>query len=423
MSTAPTTRFAQDTPDSQQAWLWVASLLALIYSILVLGVRVVFKWKVFSTCDVLVLMAYALSIVGHVCVYVALHYGMGIAADLVPEEYLVKIGYLDFISKLLMFPTLGLSKASVLVFARRLFRPEARGARSALRWAIIFVSVWSIGSLALLGPGCKPRLILVAHPVEICPHQIARMDAAAAIEAFTEILVVVLPIYLTLTRDLKREVKMMVCIGFGIRITILPLGIMYFYSYTWMTTSGRDGLSIVPNMILQEMLICWSLVLATTPTLRTFAGRFKTGGIRDILAPERLRKQSEVGMGTRAAAVIALKSIATQIRGINAHSIFDFNKHYHHEAPQLTRHDIANRHWANIFVPPGEENRTDSHETVGAAANPYSEWEMQLRDFDGWEKRRADQIINMPHRASLASIHFVTTVDDFAGRNEEVLDV
>ena len=193
---------------------------------------------------------------------------------------------------------------------------------------------------------------------------------------------------------------------------------MYFYSFRWMTTGGQNGLSLVPNMILQEMLICWSLILATTPTLRTFAGRFKTGGIKDILAPERIRKQSEVGMGTRAAAVIALKSIATQIRGINAHSIFDFNKHYHHEAPQLERHDIDNRHWANIFVRPGEEDRADSYSTADVGAEPFSAWEMQLRDFDGWEKRRADQIINMPHRASLASIHFVTTVEDFSPKEE-----
>lgn len=190
--------------------------------------------------------------------------------------------------------------------------------------------------------------------------------------------------------------------------SIAPLGIVYFVSFRWILRNGQDDLSIIPNLILQEALICWALILSTTPTLRTFAGRFKTGGIKDILAPQRSRKQSEVGMGTRAAAVIALKSMATQIRGIGAYSIFDITKRHQHEVPHHPRLDIDNRHWTNVFIRPGEENRTDSHSIH--TADPYS-WETQLRDFDGWEKCRADQLINMPHRESLSSIHFVTMAD------------
>lgn len=53
-----THRFAQDSADSHQAWLWVTSLLALIYSLLVIIIRIIIKWGVFGMCDWVLALAY-----------------------------------------------------------------------------------------------------------------------------------------------------------------------------------------------------------------------------------------------------------------------------------------------------------------------------------------------------------------------------
>lgn len=168
-------------------------------------------------------------------------------------------------------------------------------------------------------------------------------------------------------------------------------------------------MSIVPTLILQETLLCWSLILATTSTLRNIAGRFNSGGVRNILARSRDPKQSELGL-TRTAAVHAIKSMAAQIRGIGAYSIFDMNRRHGHEVPHVTgvRMDIDNRHWANVFIRPEDEKLAKKED-----GDPFSLWGMQMNDYEDWERRRAEQIINMPHRPSLADIRFVTTTDDF----------
>ena len=38
-------RFSTVTPDDHQAWLWVLSILSLIYSFFMLGARIMVKWK------------------------------------------------------------------------------------------------------------------------------------------------------------------------------------------------------------------------------------------------------------------------------------------------------------------------------------------------------------------------------------------
>jgi hypothetical protein len=54
MSTASGNRFSPVTPDDQAGSVWITSLLCLIYSVIVLVVRVILRRKVFGTDDWLV---------------------------------------------------------------------------------------------------------------------------------------------------------------------------------------------------------------------------------------------------------------------------------------------------------------------------------------------------------------------------------
>jgi len=52
-------RFVEDIPGVQdQAWLWAISILAIVYSVLVLIIRGVIKWGCFGVCDWVLLAAY-----------------------------------------------------------------------------------------------------------------------------------------------------------------------------------------------------------------------------------------------------------------------------------------------------------------------------------------------------------------------------
>jgi hypothetical protein len=51
MATLPGNRFAPATPDNQSGSVWIATLLCLIYSALVLVVRGHLRWNMYSTDD------------------------------------------------------------------------------------------------------------------------------------------------------------------------------------------------------------------------------------------------------------------------------------------------------------------------------------------------------------------------------------
>ena len=51
-------RFAYSTADDKQAELWIASLLSMMYSFIIVCVRVTIKWGLFSLDDVALAGAY-----------------------------------------------------------------------------------------------------------------------------------------------------------------------------------------------------------------------------------------------------------------------------------------------------------------------------------------------------------------------------
>ncbi|KAF4551664.1 Hypothetical protein D9617_12g035520 [Elsinoe fawcettii] len=401
----PTYRFAQDTADSHQAWLWVTSLLALIYSMLVIIIRMVIKWGVFDVCDSVLAVAYVLSLVVHVCIYVGLNSGLGKAAFLLlPDDYL-NVSRLIFVTRFLLFPVLGLSKVSVLLFVQRLFSPESKGPWLTLKIAIIFVSVWTFAAPVIMCGGCRPEYFLSGETNLACSNQNTRLYIIAVMESITEFLVAFLPIYLCTSIQLQRDHRVLVFIGFGFRLTIFPLGIYYLITYLSFLTSQADNIGVVKNLVFQEALMCYALILATTPCLRTFVRRFNTGGIREIVAPDYGRSER---MSTKNAAATALRSIATQVRTLGAYSIFDtFAKRSEGRQHLAFRPDLENQHWASVFRGPPQPDRSGS--VLSEGIETFTTWDIQFQTAEGWEKRRAEQLMNAPRRTSVQSINFITT--------------
>ncbi|PNS14008.1 hypothetical protein CAC42_6521 [Sphaceloma murrayae] len=401
-----TQRFAEDSADSHQAWLWVTSLLALVYSVLVIIVRIIIKWGVFGLCDAVLAVAYLLSFVVHVCIYLGLHHGLAKAAFLLlPADYL-RVSNLVFVTRFLLFPILGLSKVSVLLFVQRLFSPESKGAWLALKIAIIFVSSWAVVAPIIMCGGCRPENYLVATSNVACDGQSTRLHIIAVMESITEFVTACLPIYLCSSIQLQREHRVLVVVGFGFRTTIFPLGLYYLLTYFSFLESGHDSIGISKNLVLQEAIICYSLILATTPCLRTFVRRFNTGGIRDIVATTYGRTSERTS--TKLAAATALRSIAAQVRTLGAYSIFDtFAKRSEGRQHLAFRPDLENQHWASVFRGPPQGDRNGSN--VSEGIETFTTWDVQFQSAEGWEKRRAEQLMMAPRRTSVQSINFITT--------------
>ncbi|TKX18674.1 hypothetical protein C1H76_9464 [Elsinoe australis] len=401
-----THRFAQDSADSHQAWLWVTSLLALIYSLLVIIIRIIIKWGVFGMCDWVLALAYLLSFIVHICIYVGLNSGLAKAAFLLPADDYIAVSKLIFTTRFLILPILGLSKVSVLLFVQRLFSSESKGPWMAIKIAVIFVSVWTFAAPVIMTGRCSPESFLVAESDVACGSQHTRLYIVAVMESVTEFVVTCLPIYFCTRIQLRREHKILVFAGFGFRITIIPLGVYYLLTYFSFLKSGQDNLGISKNLVLQEALMCYALILATTPCLRTFVSRFNTGGIREVIAGEYGRTNER--MSTKNAAATALRSIATQVRTLGAYSIFDtFAKRSEGRQHLAFRPDLENQHWASVFRGPPSPERNMS--TASNGIETFTTWDVQFQNAEGWEKRRAEQLMSAPRRTSVQSIQFITT--------------
>jgi len=58
-TTSPGHRLFHDVPGvSAQAWLWVASVISLAYSLMALAIRIILKRKCWGLCDWILILAY-----------------------------------------------------------------------------------------------------------------------------------------------------------------------------------------------------------------------------------------------------------------------------------------------------------------------------------------------------------------------------
>lgn len=113
-----------------------------------------------------------------------------------------------------------------------------------------------------------------------------------------EALLIILPIYHLARISLGIEQRLVVIAVFSFRLTyvtvlfrrygamangtdrMMPLCVWFIHSLMIFSQDGIDNIGLVSNLISQEVLICWSLIVATVPCLRKFVARFNTGGMR-----------------------------------------------------------------------------------------------------------------------------------------------
>lgn len=190
----------------------------------------------------------------------------------------------------------------------------------------------------------------------------------------------------------------------------MPLAAYFVMTYEKLRRGTHDPSILMSNLIFQEALMSYSLILATTPCLRTFVSRFSTGGIREIVALDKRTDSEFRGTSTKAFAVQTYKSMATQIRMLGAYEIFDTHVKRSEGRKHLAfRPDIENQNWAEIISGRSMKQDKDRVELGMDQIETRATWEVHFEHAEGWEMRRAQELMDAPRRPSLASINFITT--------------
>ncbi|KAK5120384.1 hypothetical protein LTR85_006323 [Meristemomyces frigidus] len=113
-----------------------------------------------------------------------------------------------------------------------------------------------------------------------------RWKLVTAIDVCFEIAMVLVPAYVFSTLQMSVQRKITVMAAFAFRVGVAIIFIVYLESYIHFRQHGKDSIGAVNSIILQEVLIAYSLISATIPCLKGFLGRFQTGDLAKLSESE-----------------------------------------------------------------------------------------------------------------------------------------
>ncbi|KAK7178454.1 hypothetical protein PSPO01_15502 [Paraphaeosphaeria sporulosa] len=281
-SPAPPTgnRFATVTQTDHGGPIFIAAVLAVVFTFLVLFVRItVVKWRRWDVDDIVLICASTIGLGQWIAIFIAYHHGLGKAIDTVGPRAVSHIAKAFFASRILLVIALCLSKSSLLFTIRTIFTAHLKKQWLTSNIAIAVVCAWGAASALGLSVNCSPDFVVSGPQNVQCPNHVSRLRAVFIIEAILESVIVVLPAVFLAHSDMAWRRKLLVVVIFSLRLPTVAFIIAYLVTSTRFVTSGSAGVGIADTAIWQQVLLSYSLMSVTMPMLKRFVEDFTTGGM------------------------------------------------------------------------------------------------------------------------------------------------
>ncbi|KAK4997693.1 hypothetical protein LTR66_002923 [Elasticomyces elasticus] len=251
------------TADDHAGWLWIVSLLTLVYPLFTCFVRLYVKRGIYSSDDWTLFASTVLSICQHTCLFVGLSYGLGKSTALLEKQNIASIDSAVFASEILFVAAQAIAKFSLALFSRRIFRNGHHGI-SLMCDALVAATIgWGVASLLILLPKCSPTVSLSSLASQQCPGNVLRWQIVTALDVTTEFAIVLVPSYLVMKTQIRRKPKLFAVAAFGMRLPLQS------------SLSETDtGLAVVSPLAWLQIDIAWSLIAASIPSFKAFMKPF-----------------------------------------------------------------------------------------------------------------------------------------------------
>ncbi|KAG8623967.1 hypothetical protein KVT40_008943 [Elsinoe batatas] len=278
-------RWMEVTSKNHKPWLYVATLLSMLYALSVLGIRLFVKYGAYALDDVVVLGGYVFGVTQWALTLSALQRGLGMAPGLISSADEASAAELIFSGRVTLHLLLGMVKISCLCLLRNIFTTEHHKAWSVCNLLIAICAVCAVAASLVATVGCHPSTTLIAAHGVTCKAMRSRALALCVMEAATQLFCGVIPAYLFLDIQMTKQRRFVVSSAFIFPIFNGVLFIWHVYSYSRWINSGLEhsNIGLVDPLVIQQVLVCYALVSATIPCLKGFTSRFGTGGIRDTI--------------------------------------------------------------------------------------------------------------------------------------------
>ncbi|EME48539.1 hypothetical protein DOTSEDRAFT_118977 [Dothistroma septosporum NZE10] len=270
--------FTTASDSDHRPWLWVCSLLALLYSLLCLGARFMGKWDLLWWDDLILSLGYVFALVHWGFSFSALGGGLAITALALTADEGAHASELYFASRIPLFIALCLSKLSILAFTRRIFTGDIYRENVLFGVAYVLTVIYGLAAVLLSSAGCRPGHALVASVDAVCNSNTARWTVLTALDGITEIIILAMPVWFISKNDLKASKKRIVIFVYAFRLLVIAVSIAVTTTYFNFLQNGKDNIDIAPVVAWEEVLLAFSLVSASFPCLRSFLWAFMSRG-------------------------------------------------------------------------------------------------------------------------------------------------
>ncbi|OCL14761.1 hypothetical protein AOQ84DRAFT_358631 [Glonium stellatum] len=237
-------RFSTVTPDDHGGLIYIATFMAFTYSSVTFLTRCFIKWKIFGMDDWAIAAAQVFAGLQLIPIVVGLSSGLGKNLDMLDDkEYFEMARVMWWVCNILV------------------------GA----------VIAWGIASMIAISVGCSPSTHVPSAAQTTCIGWILRYKLVVAFDVITEVLLVVLPIYLVWSVQMGVKFKLRVVLAFSFRLPVAVLSILFLHYFAESRHSSNPGVSVSAAIIFQQAELGYSLIAATVPCLKSFIKSFDTG--------------------------------------------------------------------------------------------------------------------------------------------------
>ncbi|KAF2180848.1 hypothetical protein K469DRAFT_444611, partial [Zopfia rhizophila CBS 207.26] len=273
-------RFALVTESNNSGYLWVASILGLIYSSLVLIVRLHIKWNLYGPDDITATMATILQLGEVVPLFVAMKRGLGRPEHLLEASQIADAGKATFVAQIFLVLALTMAKCSVAALMLRLFTRDMKVTYKSwilCNGTVALAIAWGIGSIVATTMACSPSGFIRGSTEGRCINPLTRWRIIAAFDIFIELLLFILPVIFVWPIQMKRYIKIQVIVAFGFRLPVIGFAAAHLHYVSIYANSSNIPQAMISALVYQQFELFWSLLAATIPTLKAFMRSFNSG--------------------------------------------------------------------------------------------------------------------------------------------------
>ncbi|KAL5114624.1 putative ATPase [Pleosporales sp. CAS-2024a] len=270
-------RWAAVTADDRGGILYIVAFLTFTYSSLTILTRGFIKWHVLGLDDAAAIVAQFASIVQFALLLTSL--SAGLAKNFVllsPEEYLAMASS-QLGNQVALYISLGISKMATNFLVQRLFTRDMRKEWVVCNIVTAVIAIWTIAAAMLVSTGCTPTSIAPQQPAQMCRAIDIRYKLVVVTDALIDLVLVLIPGYLTWRLHMSVKLKLQVIAVFALRLPLIVLAACSLKAWLGSLSAVNPGVDRTPAIVFQQVELCVSLLAATLPCLKSFIRSFDTG--------------------------------------------------------------------------------------------------------------------------------------------------